>query len=147
VIQQIGTPMELYDHPANRFIAHFVGTINLLKGKVEAMGPDMAFISGTLGRITLPRIAGAAAGEAEIAIRPHALKLLAIADSPDARQVWVEGTVAGREFLGEFVRYTVKVGDTDLVADQPHYSGHPGHAPGNRVKVSFDPAQARLLTA
>ncbi|MBX9810426.1 MAG: ABC transporter ATP-binding protein [Burkholderiales bacterium] len=146
VIQQIGTPMELYDHPANRFIANFVGTINLLKGKVGPAGTGVAFDSHALGRITLPQTK-AAAGDAEIAIRPHALTLLASGDNTDAGQVWVEGTVAEREFLGEFVRYTVRVGDTDLIADQPHYSGHPIHVPGNRVKVGINPAQVRLLTA
>ncbi len=149
VIQQTGTPMDLYDHPANRFIANFVGTINLLKGNVEIKGAGITFASVTLGRIALPRTSGVAAGVAagagEIAIRPHALKLLDPADSPDPGHAWVDGTVAEREFLGEFVRYAIDIGETKLIADQPHFGGHPVRAPGSRVKVGFDPAQIRLL--
>lgn len=147
IIQQVGTPMELYDRPVNRFIANFVGTINLLKGKVECVGAGVAFDSHALGRISLPQIAGARAGEAEIAIRPHALTLLAPGDPPDPGQVWAEGMVAEREFLGEFIRYRVKVGDTELTADAPHFSGHPAYVPGNPVKIGIDPAQVNLLTA
>jgi len=55
--------------------------------------------------------------------------------------------VAEREFLGEFVRYKVKVGSTEMVADQPHYLGEPGFSPGAAVRIGINPAQARLLFA
>ncbi len=146
VIQQVGTPMELYDHPANRFTANFVGTINLLHGTLEQQDGATVFRSELLGAITLGRVA-APGGAAEIAIRPHALKLASLHAAGDPALVWVEGKVAEREFLGEFVRYTVRVGDTDLVADQPHYGGEPGFAPGAAVKVGINPAQVKLLRA
>jgi iron(III) transport system ATP-binding protein len=63
----------------------------------------------------------------------------------DAGRTWLDGTVAEREFLGEFVRYYVKVGTAELVVDQPHYMGEPGFAPGAAVKVGINPAQVRLL--
>lgn len=50
-----------------------------------------------------------------------------------------------REFLGEFVRYTVKVGDTDFIADEPHFIGGATHAPGARVQLGVNPAQVKLL--
>jgi len=59
----------------------------------------------------------------------------------------LDGTVAEREFLGEFVRYNVKVGTAGLVVDQPHYAGERGFAPGARVKVGINPAQVKLLRA
>ncbi|MBI4206392.1 MAG: ABC transporter ATP-binding protein, partial [Betaproteobacteria bacterium] len=146
VIQQIGTPMDLYDHPANRFIANFVGTINLLPGRVEADAGGARFESALLGKIAL---AGdnVAASAAAIAIRPHAL-VLASADRPhDAARIWLDGVVAEREFLGEFVRYTIKVGDTDFVADEMHFIGATSHVPGSRVKLGINPAQVKLLSA
>lgn len=146
VVQQIGTPMELYDHPVNRFIAHFVGTANLLRGWIRPDAAGAQFESPVLGRIPVAG-AGSTASEAEITIRPHAL-VLAPADRPnDAGRIWVEGVVAEREFLGEFVRYTVKVGGTDFVADEPHFIGDASHAPGSRVKIGIDPAQVKLLSA
>ena len=144
VIQQVGTPVELYDTPANRFIATFVGTINLLRGSLEAAGGGTVLRSEALGAIPL---AGAAptGGPAEIAIRPHAMQLAAPGRPLDSGRTWLDGTVSEREFLGEFVRYNVKVGAGNLVVDQPHYMGEPGFAPGAGVKVGINPAQVKLL--
>jgi iron(III) transport system ATP-binding protein len=146
VIQQVGTPMELYDSPANRFIASFVGTINMLQGTLEQADGAMIFRSDILGAIRFAA-AAAAPGPAEIALRPHAIHLAARDVAGDARFVWVEGSVAQREFLGEFVRYTVRIGQAELTADQPHYTADPGFAPGATVRVGFNPAQAKLLRA
>ena len=146
VIQQVGTPVELYDTPANRFIADFVGTINLLRGTIEAGAESTVFRNDMLGAIAM---AGAAAsvGPAEIAIRPHALQLVASGTPLGGVRSWLDGTVAEREFLGEFVRYTVRVGTGSLVVDQPHYMGERGFAPGARVMVGINPAQVKLLRA
>ncbi|MEK6594476.1 MAG: TOBE domain-containing protein, partial [Pseudomonadota bacterium] len=147
VIQQIGTPMELYDNPLNRFIANFVGTINLVPGRIETTSGGTIFES-PLGRITLPPSAATApAGAAEIALRPHTLALAAPDRSADPTHQWIDGQVAEREFLGEFIRYTVRVGDTRLIIDSTHYAGEPSFAPGNAVKVGVNPRHARLLTA
>ena len=146
VIQQVGTPVELYDTPVNHFIATFIGTINLLRGTVARTSGGNVFRSATLGDIPLGNVA-ATAGAAELAIRPHALHLAAPGTTADHARTWFDGTVAEREFLGEFVRYNVKVGSIGLVADQPHYLGEPGFAPGASVRVGINPAQARLLPA
>ena len=143
VIQQVGAPVELYDAPANRFIAHFVGTINLLSGTVETAGGTATFRSDALGPIAIPAVP--APGPAEVAIRPHAMQLVVPGTPLDNARSWLDGTVAEREFLGEFVRYNVKVGTTGLIVDQPHYMGERGFAPGTRVKVGINPAQVKIL--
>ncbi|HWI14617.1 MAG TPA: ABC transporter ATP-binding protein, partial [Burkholderiales bacterium] len=98
VIQQIGTPMQLYDHPANRFIAQFVGTINLFDGEVTRADGQAAFVSNGLGRIAVA--AGAPAnGRAQLAIRPHAIRLSGDGSPREADRIWLEGTVTHREFL------------------------------------------------
>jgi iron(III) transport system ATP-binding protein len=146
VIQQVGTPVELYDAPANRFIATFVGTINLLRGTLVQAAGRLVFRSEAVGEIALD--AGAAsAGPADIAIRPHALQIAAPGGAADGARIWLDGRVTEREFLGEFVRYSVKAGAAELVIDQPHYMGEAGFAPGAAVRVGINPAQARLLSA
>jgi len=144
VIQQVGTPVELFDTPANRFIATFVGTINLLRGTLVQAGGRLVFRSEAFGEIAVD---GGAAGPAEFAIRPHALQLAAPGGPMDGGRIWVDGTVTEREFLGEFVRYIVRVGTVELIVDQPHYMREAGFAPGAAVRVGINPAQARLLPA
>jgi iron(III) transport system ATP-binding protein len=143
VIQQVGTPMDLYDNPANRFVADFVGSINLLVGRVETDATGAAtFESPIFGRFPVVH-GGAASGAAEVAIRPHAFVLADTADG--TRSVWTTGIIEEREFLGEFVRYVVRVGDARLIADQMHYAGHRVYERNDRTRVGLDPAHARLL--
>ena len=143
VIQQIGTPLELFDHPQNRFVANFVGSINLLPGRIEpAAGGGVTFDSPVLGRVPMPH-RSAYSGEGEIAIRPHSLVLARVRD--DTRAVWVEGTVTEREFLGEFVRYKVMVRDVSLIADETHRMGTRPYDAGDRVQVGIDPVQTEIL--
>jgi iron(III) transport system ATP-binding protein len=146
VVQQVGTPMDLFDRPANRFIASFVGTINLIAGTAHHAAGGVTFVSPLLGSVSLPAT-DPIAGEAEIAFRPHTLSLAAPGTALATDKVWIEGSVAHREFLGEFVRYRIDVDATDIVADQPHYGGNVEFVPGSRVKIGIEPAQLRLLPA
>jgi iron(III) transport system ATP-binding protein len=135
-LQQVGAPRDLFDAPANRFVAGFVGSTNLLGGRLDrARG---IFVADGLGELPLPATSDGTA----VSIRPHAL---AIAPVRDAGRVWFEGEVKESEFLGEFTRYAVRIGSHVLTADTPHLSGTPIYAPGARVQVGFDPAELRLL--
>jgi iron(III) transport system ATP-binding protein len=143
VVQQIGTPMELYDRPANRFIANFVGTINLVPGTVSAAESGAVFESPATGKIPLP--VPAAPGPAEIALRPHALRLAPKRD--ESSPIWVDATVAEREFLGEFIRYKVRAGEQDLIVDEPHFPGTGAFQPGATVSVAIQPDQIGVIPA
>jgi iron(III) transport system ATP-binding protein len=145
VILQIGTPMQLYDYPVNRFIAQFVGTINLFEGEVVRADGQAAFVSEGLGRIAVEREAPAP-GRAQLAIRPHAIRLSGAGLARDAGRIWIDGTVKHREFRGEFVRYVVRVGDAEITADEPHYMGGRIYEPGEAVGAGIERAQFKLLS-
>jgi iron(III) transport system ATP-binding protein len=145
VIQQVGTPVELYDRPANRFVAEFVGTINLLPGSLQkAIGDSVLFASPAIGTLSLPWREGMTShGEAQIAFRPNGVVLAERAAG--AERLWMAVTVADREFLGEFVRYNLRVGDAHIIADQPHYLGVPEFGRGTKLQLGIDPAQIQVL--
>jgi iron(III) transport system ATP-binding protein len=145
VIQQVGTPVELYDRPANRFVAEFVGTINLLPGSLQkAIGDSVLFASPAIGTLSLPWREGMTShGEAQIAFRPNGVVLAERAAG--AERLWMAVTVADREFLGEFVRYNLRVGDAHIIADQPHYLGVPEFRRGTKLQLGIDPAQIQVL--
>jgi iron(III) transport system ATP-binding protein len=142
VIQQVGTPLELFDSPRNRFVADFIGSINLVSGRVEHVDSGAAFESDLLGRIALTTRT-AHTGSADIAIRPHTIALSSARG--DSTHSWVEGTIADREFLGEFIRYNVRVGDATIVADETHHVGRAPFDPGAKVFAGIDPAQVRVI--
>ena len=71
-IAQQGSPRELYDAPASRFLADFIGDANLVDGE---LGAGATFSAG--GVSAAVRATGAAAGPATLAVRPHRLRVVA----------------------------------------------------------------------
>ncbi len=114
------------------------------RGTAQTAAGGVTFASPLLGTVNLPTNAPLT-GNAEIAFRPHTLSLAAPGSAAAPDKVWIDGTVAHREFLGEFIRYRIDVQGTDIVADQPHYGGNVEFVPGSRVRVGIAPAQVRLL--
>ncbi len=139
VVQQVGTPMELYEKPANLFVAGFLGTANILDGAVVGQGADRSF---AVAGVTLPIPAGVSppAG-AKLVFRPQDATL------DGASGIALPGTIAHREFLGASVRYGVRVGDTEIAVDAPFRSGTPLLDPGQRTHVSVSPGSVLYLGA
>ena len=116
-IQQIGTPVDLYDHPANPFVATFLGTVNLIEGRVEA---DGGFVSGAGFALTG---IGGPTGAACISIRPQDIAL-------EPAGTGLAATIAEHEFLGAVSRYRISVGRHEVIADVPHRRGARFTRPG-----------------
>ncbi len=131
-IQQVGTPLALYDNPANRFVATFLGTANLIEGEI---GADRVFAAA--GGFTLAGVEGGP-GRACLSVRPQAI---ALAAAPPGAAT----TVLGREFLGGTVRYRVRAAAQDMIVDVPHRRGAPAFAVGEGVSLSVDPRQVVVL--
>jgi iron(III) transport system ATP-binding protein len=143
VIQQVGTPAELFDRPANRFVAQFVGSVNLFEGAIRVDGARRIFTSPALGELTLPAsLAPAEGARIDLAFRPHAVSLDA---SPGREALELEGVVDGGEFLGEFVRYEVRVGEAVVVADRPHLQGEAQLEKGAHVRLSVPSREIRFI--
>ncbi|RZL93977.1 MAG: ABC transporter ATP-binding protein [Variovorax sp.] len=149
VLQQVGPATGLFDFPVNRFVAGFVGTANLLDGRVTGQQGDVLhFEADGIGELRIPQRgldAVPAAGPAAMAFRPHQVHIRPSGSPQDGARVWVEGIVVSTEFLGEVSRYKLKVGQTFVVADEVHYAGEPVLAPGAAVQLGIDPGQVRFL--
>ncbi len=134
-IAQDGTPRELYEAPASRFVADFIGNANLLP--VMLRHADATTGEATLGPLTL-RLPhrGVHEGPALLAVRPHALRFGA--DGMPAR-------IAHAAYLGGHMEYGVALPghDEELFAVATDIA-HPLVA-GQEVRVSFDPAGLALV--
>lgn len=148
ILQQVGSAAGLYDYPQNRFVAGFVGTANLLEGTVAALdGETLTFNAQGLGRLTLPApVEPPVLGPAALAFRPHQVHIAVRDEQGDASRVWLDGQVESAEFLGEFSRYRVRVGEVALISDQPHYAGIVMFEPGSHVRLGIEPTQLRYLS-
>ena len=145
VIQQVGTPVELFDHPANRFVAQFVGSVNLFSGRFSRAGGALHFSSPVLGEVILPSALEPHGSEGEIAFRPHAIRLSSGTIPAVADEIRLAGAIAGDEFQGEFLRYEVRVGTGRVIVDHAHARGQAALPAGTAVTLSVPAAEVRLI--
>ncbi|HEX9569336.1 MAG TPA: ABC transporter ATP-binding protein [Rhodospirillales bacterium] len=146
VIQQVGSPMTLYDNPVNRFVAAFLGTANLLDGRVESAGGRAVFRTDD-GTVIALAAADHAEGPATAMFRPQHLSIRGAGEVLDAPgdNAALAGRVESREFLGHLIRYAVAVGGHVILVDDTHQAGRPSFAVGDKVSLVVDAAQVRLL--
>jgi multiple sugar transport system ATP-binding protein len=143
VIQQLAIPDDIYDRPANRYVAGFIGMprMNFLKGRI-AVEAGRTLIKGAFGAIDLagyPFASAPANGtEVELGVRPEGLRTVPH-DSPEARlHVAVELT----EMLGaESILWCDLDGQQIGVLVQ----GKARQRSGDRLGLAFDPALASLF--
>jgi spermidine/putrescine transport system ATP-binding protein len=144
-IRQLGKPQEIYDHPADLFVADFVGKTNRVTATMEADGATLRLPDGSaMPALERQRVAS---GAAIVAIRPESIHLTRIA-SPDG--LAFGGTVTHRIFLGSSAEYAVTVpelGDFLVTADRRTLSESDLIEPGEKVFLAFDPARAHVFSA
>jgi spermidine/putrescine transport system ATP-binding protein len=130
-VEQLGTPEELYDRPATRFVADFIGTTNLLDGTVDSVDGDVALVRLASGE-TCPVDAGLLArGVAvELSIRPEAVELVSVEDGrdrpagPGAAGPELAGRVVQTAYMGTSVTYVVRTdGGLPIAAVVPRSMG------------------------
>ena len=118
-IRQVGTPMELYERPANLFVASFLGSANILDGGAG---------------VTVP------AGQ-RLVFRPQHASLSPVAGAA------MSGPVTHREFLGATVRYGVRTELREILVDVPFQSGAELRSIGEPVGVALPPERMLYLPA
>ena len=87
-IEQLGSPRELYEHPATRFVANFIGTSNILTGRLERRGDAWALAGlGPDERVLVADAGDAQDGQdVELAVRPEKIVLRTEQDPPPSGQ-------------------------------------------------------------
>ncbi|MBG6211254.1 iron(III) transport system ATP-binding protein [Labrenzia sp. EL_126] len=137
VIQQIGTPQQLYDRPQNLFVAEFLGTANILSGTVEKSESDTRFRTNAGDLLPLTE---SLEGEGAIVLRPQNLEIVM-----SAGQNTLPGKVMHREFLGSQIRYIVETSGTNMIVDQFHHVGHDWRETGSMVHLKVDTGEAVVI--
>jgi len=115
-VVQRGSPQDIYSHPADRFVADFIGSANFLSGAVtREAGPDgFASVATAHGTFLCGFAQPVRPGQkVVVSARPEDLMLYPAAPPSDGLNT-LAGTVAGRVFLGDVIDYMVDVGETQL---------------------------------
>ncbi|MFN8137704.1 MAG: ABC transporter ATP-binding protein [Propionicimonas sp.] len=154
-IEQLGTPNELYDHPATAFVANFLGQSNLLP--LDGFSdPGGEFVTAhahghglVVERAQLPQglhlgpEMSATESLVHLGIRPEKLRLLGPDSPPSANRL--TGTVTDASFTGVATTYLVAMPwAQELTVAQPN-DGSPRARPGDQVVLGWDPHQAFVV--
>lgn len=117
-VVQVGTPREVYDAPANRFVAEFVGEVNAMSGRVIGVEHGVVVVITPAGLVRAPNRANVSVGvDVAVMVRPERTALFE--EPPPAQWNSMTCTVREVSFLGEKMRYKVEVkGGSSMVVDR-----------------------------
>src|SRR5262245_49030039 len=147
-IAQIGSAEDLYERPASRFVAQFIGESNLLEGRIESLGGGRAVFAVASG-VHLPLPAGQEGlprGEPyTLMVRPEKITL---GPADPQSNGGLEGRVQETVYVGEFTRYLVRVASDVVIGVKTTNSQAASRAkPGDSVWLQWAPSDAYLVPA
>ena len=144
-LEQVGTPAEIYEQPATRYVAEFMGGANILAATVRQAGPDAVLDVPGVGVVRASGVAPLPTGSAlHVALRPERLRL--DGDGPNR----AEGTVEDIAYHGDTVQVSVRLGDgTVLSVNRPLGYGAAAGVPerGRAATVVWPPEACVLLAS
>lgn len=108
--EQIGTPADIYERPANRYVAEFMGEINLLKGRVLGQENAALKIATEAGPASVVASQDYAAGtEILFALRPERIRVNPTNGTTSKGQNVFSGRVSGRSYRGETTLFEIEL--------------------------------------
>ncbi|WP_411704510.1 ABC transporter ATP-binding protein [Edaphovirga cremea] len=131
VIQQIDTPLNIYNQPANQFVFSFIGLSNQLQVSCDSQGIRFPDVEGSYAIHPAPPAELQSQGKAVLACRPSEIDFVT--------QGGVPGYVKRRSYLGEVIDYNILVGNQELRIQKGRRSNGPQE--GENCQLSFSKLQ------
>ena len=135
-VAQLAAPADLYEYPANRFVADFVGSVNIFEGKLTLDEPDKAAVDCPgLGKVWLNHgVTGAHGSNVWVALRPEKIYLhvpgegkavrAAAEDAPEGHN-FARGQIKGMSYLGDITLYEIQLDCGAMIrVSRPNLSRH-----------------------
>jgi putrescine transport system ATP-binding protein len=146
---QVGAPREIYETPGNRFVADFIGTVNLFEGVLVEDEPDHCVVETPVGRFFVGHgITGVKGQKLSVALRPEKIDISSQAPERTDRNC-LQGKVLESAYFGAMSLYRVGLSDgTRLQVSVPNSERH-GRviAVGTQVYASCSPDALVVLTS
>jgi len=146
-IEQVGTPVEIYERPRTRFVAGFIGQSNFFEGRVAAPGSATGtalLATGEGLRLLADNPLGLAAGEpAVLAVKDQRLRLHA--EAPAGAANVLAATVESVAYLGTAIQYVCRSNELRMIALIGNDSRHEPIRPGTTLWIDWSPGDAVLL--
>ncbi len=143
VVQQVGRPDELYDNPKNRFVARFLGSANMLDGRVVRQDGKARFALADGHAIGV--VNADFEGPAVLVFRPQFVSVTTPGAAVAEDEIHFTAKIVSAEFLGHTLRYRAEVWGTSVLLDEMHLRGGARRQPGDTVLCRLPRDQATLL--
>jgi putative spermidine/putrescine transport system ATP-binding protein len=144
-VEQIGTPVEIYDQPLTRFVADFIGDTNIFRGERVTTDAGAGLAVGRGLVFTLPA-AARGSGVLSVALRPEKIRLSPAEAAGAATGSSASGSIESTNFLGGAVLYRVSLdGGHRILAQQPNAGATGVFVPGQTVKLDWNPIDLVVL--
>jgi putative spermidine/putrescine transport system ATP-binding protein len=139
--EQVGTPFEIYNRPATKFVANFVGTLNVLEGKVTDAAAGTVQVNTQ--QVSLKgKLNGSKSGDMlSLALRPEAISL----GRQPGRDSSLSGEISEVHFLGSVIRVRVGIGGNTVSLDTFNSPATPPPAVGEKAEISFSSSDMLVL--
>ena len=113
-VLQVGSPEEIYEHPANRFVADFIGNVNLLEGTLAVDEPDHCAVDTRIGLVRVGHgVSGALNMPVALAIRPEKIEISKVRPSVNVNVF--KGKVKEIAYFGSYNSFIVAASDGSRV--------------------------------
>jgi putrescine transport system ATP-binding protein len=146
---QVGRPVEIYETPNCRFVADFIGTVNLLDGVLETDAADHCVVATPYGRLWVGHGVSATLGsQVSVALRPEKVRLLNEAPA-DAQYNCMRGRITETGYFGSYSLYRMAVdGGLELKIEMLHGDRHgEPFQRGDAAYATFAPDALVVLTS
>jgi ABC-type Fe3+/spermidine/putrescine transport system ATPase subunit len=142
-VEQAGSPWEIYYHPKTAFLADFVGAVNLVPARVTDLADRTVTVSfgAYRAQVRRPETPVRAGQEVRLCVRPESFTIAP--SGAGSGGISLSGTIARRAFLGDTMRYWVKVDDREWIVDQPDPGG--SATLDGAVSVSLRPERVHVI--
>ncbi len=150
VIEQMGSPIDLYEHPRSTFVANFLGQSNLIRGTVASADGAHVQIGVEGGDVAAPRSgAGTESGDVWVGVRPEKVNLATSGSVPRAgSNVLRDARVSDVSFIGVSTQYLTRLpGGQEIMVFEQNTGARTPFRVGDAVDLHWLPDHTFLLDA
>lgn len=138
IIEQVGTPKEVYYKPKTEFVADFIGTANFIDASIESVHEKTAEVNIHGKKIGIPYEGDKKSGDkCRLVLRPEAIEI--------KEEGFLRGTVLLSTFMGSYQDYVVRVKDVEIKIQDNNPQGRRVFEEGETVMISFSPYNVHII--
>ncbi len=138
LVEQVGTPKEIYYTPATEFVADFIGAANFLEGEIISIKNKLATVLVNGVTLELPYRGTKKSGDVcKIVLRPEAIEM--------GDKGLLKGKISSSTFMGAYQDYSIKVGDHEIKCEDFNPQAKTVYDEGNDIFISFKKENAHII--